>query len=115
MNVLKIFVNGVFRAGKSEFIRRISDPLPEAAGDETVASIGFGRIMAGADTVIYLFAFSDMNSHKLLREGIFEIQGLIIFTDSTMPEWSSIPETHNHLHIAREFNLPCVVVAGKQD
>ena len=126
MQTVKMVVTGTFSAGKTEFIRSISeidvvqterkitDPAEQIKESTTVA-MDFGRITIDDDLVLYLFGTPGQRRFdfmwKILSEGML---GFVVMVDSTRAE--TFQESKRILDTFRTYApTPFVVVANKQD
>lgn len=125
MKALKIVITGPFNAGKTEFIRTISEievvtterkitnPLM-AVKEETTVAMDFGRITLGGK-LLHLFGTPGQPRFDFMWEVLSkEMQGFIVLADSTTPE--SFVEVERMLKLFRQYAAaPYLVVANKQD
>ncbi len=125
MKALKIVVTGPFNAGKTEFIRTISEieivsterkvtnPLA-AVKEETTVAMDFGRVTLG-DKLLHLFGTPGQPRFDFLWEVLSkEMQGFIVLADSTTPE--SFDEVERILKLFQQYAAaPYLVVANRQD
>ncbi len=125
MKALKIIVTGPFNAGKTEFIRTISEievvsterkitnPLM-AVKEETTVAMDFGRVTLD-DKVLHLFGTPGQSRFDFMWEVLSkEMQGFIVLADSTIPE--SFDEVERMLKLFQRYAAaPYLVVANKQD
>ena len=125
MKALKIVVTGPFNAGKTEFIRSISEievvaterkitnPL-RAVKEETTVAMDFGRVTLG-DKLLHLFGTPGQPRFDFMWEVLSkEMQGFIVLADSTTPE--SFAEVERMLKLFQQYAAaPYLVVANKQD
>jgi len=126
MQTVKMVVTGTFSAGKTEFIRSISeidvvqterkitDP-DEQIKESTTVAMDFGRITIDDDLVLYLFGTPGQRRFdfmwKILSEGML---GFVVMVDSTRAE--TFRESKSILDTFRTYApTPFVVVANKQD
>jgi signal recognition particle receptor subunit beta len=121
---LKILVTGAFNAGKTEFIRAVSEIEPVTTEkrlsigsdkkQETTVAMDFGRITIDEDLVLYLFGTPGQDRFDfmwdLLSEGIL---GYIVMVDSCDAE--SLAHTKKILEFFDPVDVPFVVAANKQD
>ena len=122
---LKILVTGAFNAGKTEFIRAISEIDPVSTEkrltsykndekQETTVAMDFGRITIDEDLVLYLFGTPGQERFDfmwdLLSEGIL---GYIVMVDSSDAE--SFAQARKILEFFEPVDVPFVVAANKQD
>lgn len=125
MKALKIVVTGPFNAGKTEFIRTISEvevvsterkitnPLM-AVKEETTVAMDFGRVTLD-DRLLHLFGTPGQPRFDFMWEVLSkEMQGFIVLADSTTPE--SFVEVERMLKLFQQYAAaPYIVVANKQD
>jgi signal recognition particle receptor subunit beta len=126
MQTVKMVVTGPFAAGKTQFIRavseidvvsterRISDETSRTKRDTTVA-LDFGRISVDKDLVLYLFGTPGQRRFEFMWEILAEgMLGFIVLADSTRPE--TFKETKEIIEVFTGYsNSPYVVAATKQD
>jgi small GTP-binding protein len=126
MQTLKMVVTGPFNAGKTEFIRsvseidvvsterRISSELERIKQTTTVA-MDFGRISVDDDMVLYLFGTPGQKRFDFMWEILSEgMLGFVVIVDSTRPE--TFREARKILETFRAYApTPYVVAANKQD
>jgi len=126
MQSVKMVVTGPFNAGKTEFIRSVSEidvvsterrisSQAEQVKDATTVAMDFGRISIDDNLVLYLFGTPGQKRFDFMWEILSEgMLGFVVMVDSTRPETfreaRSILETfHNYAP------TPYVVAANKQD
>ncbi len=126
MQNLKIVVTGPFNAGKTEFIRsvseidvvnterKISSPA-EKVKDTTTVAMDFGRITVDEELVLYLFGTPGQKRFDFMWEILSEgMLGFVVMVDSTRPE--TFREARSILETFRKYaRTPYVVAANKQD
>ncbi|MEN6435027.1 MAG: ATP/GTP-binding protein [Anaerolineaceae bacterium] len=126
MQNLKIVVTGPFSAGKTEFIRSISEidvvnterkisSAAERIKNTTTVAMDFGRITVDKDLVLYLFGTPGQKRFDFMWEILSEgMLGFVVLVDSTRPE--TFREARFILETFRAYaKTPYVVVANKQD
>lgn len=128
MQTVKMVVTGPFSAGKTEFIRsiseidvvstdrRISETSQEAESkDNTTVAMDFGRITVDDDLVLYLFGTPGQRRFDFMWEILAEgMLGFIVLVDSSKPE--TFREAKSILETFRAYApTPYVVAANKQD
>ena len=99
MQTVKMVVTGPFSAGKTEFIRsvseidvvsterRISSVAEKAVKEATTVAMDFGRITVDDDLVLYLFGTPGQKRFDFMWEILSEgMLGFIVMVDSTRPE-----------------------------
>src|SRR5512136_2168669 len=126
MQTVKMVVTGPFSAGKTEFIRSISEidvvsterkisSEAERIKDTTTVAMDFGRITVDDDLVLYLFGTPGQKRFDFMWEVLSEgMLGFIVVVDSTRPE--TFREARSILETFRAYApTPYVVAANKQD
>ena len=126
MQTVKMVITGPFNAGKTEFIRaiseidvvsterKISDPTSRMKKETTVA-MDFGRITVDNDLVLYLFGTPGQKRFDFMWEILSEgMLGFVVLVDSVRPE--TFREARRILDVFRAYaRTPYVVAANKQD
>src|SRR5512134_669941 len=126
MQTVKMVVTGPFAAGKTEFIRTISEidvvsterkisSDAERIKDATTVAMDFGRITVDEDLVLYLFGTPGQKRFDFMWEILSEgMLGFIVIIDSARPE--TFREARSILETFRAYApTPYVVAANKQD
>jgi small GTP-binding protein len=126
MQTVKMVITGPFSAGKTEFIRTISEidvvaterkisSDAERVKEETTVAMDFGRITVDEDLVLYLFGTPGQRRFDFMWEILSEgMLGFIVLIDSVRPE--TFREAKHILEIFRGYSeTPYVVAANKQD
>ena len=126
MQTVKMVVTGPFAAGKTEFIRAISEidvvsterkisSQAERIKDATTVAMDFGRITVDQDLVLYLFGTPGQKRFDFMWEILSEgMLGFVVVVDSTRPE--TFREARSILDTFRGYeSTPYVVAANKQD
>lgn len=127
MQTVKMVVTGPFSAGKTEFIRsvseidvvsterKISSPQEKAVKEATTVAMDFGRITVDDDLVLYLFGTPGQRRFDFMWEILSEgMLGFVVMVDSTRPE--TFREARSILETFRAYApTPYVVAANKQD
>ena len=126
MQTVKIVVTGPFNAGKTEFIRSVSEidvvsterkisSEPEKVKETTTVAMDFGRISVDHDLVLYLFGTPGQKRFDFMWEILSEgMLGFVVMVDSTRPE--TFREARSILETFRAYApTPYVVAANKQD
>jgi signal recognition particle receptor subunit beta len=119
-------VTGPFSAGKTEFIRSVSEidvvsterkitDVTSRVKRETTVAMDFGRITVDADLVLYLFGTPGQKRFDFMWEILSEgMLGFVVLVDSVRPE--TFREARRILDIFRTYaGTPYVVAANKQD
>jgi len=126
MQSVKIVVTGPFNAGKTTFIRsvseitvlsterQVSDVSGEGGGETTVA-MDFGRITVSDDVVLYLFGTPGQARFSFMWETLSEgMLGFVVLVDGTHPQ--SISDAAEMITFFTEMSdVPFVVAANKVD
>ncbi len=126
MQTVKMVVTGPFNAGKTEFIRSVSEidvvsterkitAQAERVKETTTVAMDFGRITVDDDLVLYLFGTPGQKRFDFMWEILSEgMLGFIVMVDSTRPE--TFKEARSILETFRAYApTPYVVAANKQD
>jgi small GTP-binding protein len=126
MQTVKMVVTGPFNAGKTEFIRSVSEidvvsterkisSDAERVKETTTVAMDFGRITVDEDLVLYLFGTPGQKRFDFMWEILSEgMLGFIVMVDSTRPE--TFREARSILETFRAYApTPYVVAANKQD
>ena len=127
MQTVKMVVTGPFSAGKTEFIRsvseidvvsterKISSVQEKAVKEATTVAMDFGRITVDDDLVLYLFGTPGQRRFDFMWEILSEgMLGFVVMVDSTRPE--TFREARSILETFRAYApTPYVVAANKQD
>jgi small GTP-binding protein len=126
MQTVKMVITGPFSAGKTEFIRSISEidvvsterKISDATSrikKETTVAMDFGRISVDDNLVLYLFGTPGQKRFDFMWEILSEgMLGFVVLVDSVRPE--TFREARRILDIFRHYaSTPYVVAANKQD
>ncbi|KPL78940.1 GTP-binding protein [Ornatilinea apprima] len=126
MQTVKIVVTGPFSAGKTEFIRTVSEidvvsterkitAEAERIKQTTTVAMDFGRITVDDDLVLYLFGTPGQKRFDFMWEILSEgMLGFIVVVDSNRPE--TFREARSILQTFKAYApTPYVVAANKQD
>jgi small GTP-binding protein len=127
MQTVKMVVTGPFSAGKTEFIRsvseidvvsterKISSASEKLVKEATTVAMDFGRITVDDDLVLYLFGTPGQRRFEFMWEILSEgMLGFIVMVDSTRPE--TFREARSILETFHAYApTPYVVAANKQD
>jgi len=126
MQTVKIVVTGPFNAGKTEFIRSVSEidvvstekkisAEAEKIKNTTTVAMDFGRITVDEELVLYLFGTPGQKRFDFMWEILSEgMLGFVVLVDSTRPE--TFREARSILETFRAYApTPYVVAANKQD
>lgn len=126
MQTVKMVVTGPFSAGKTEFIRAVSEidvvqterkitSAAEQVKETTTVAMDFGRITVDEDLVLYLFGTPGQRRFDFMWEILSEgMLGYIVLVDSARPE--TFLEARRILETFSTYaTTPYVVAANKQD
>lgn len=126
MLTVKMVVTGPFNAGKTAFIKTVSEidvvsterkvsTEAEKVKNETTVAMDFGRITVDDELVLYLFGTPGQKRFEFMWEILSEgMLGFVVMVDSTRPE--TFREARSILETFRAYApTPFVVVANKQD
>lgn len=126
MQTVKIVITGPFSAGKTQFIRSVSEidvvaterkisAEAEKIKDTTTVAMDFGRITVDDDLVLYLFGTPGQRRFDFMWEILSEgMLGFIVLVDSNSPE--TFREARTILETFKAYApTPFVVAANKQD
>ncbi|GAB4283891.1 MAG: ATP/GTP-binding protein [Coriobacteriia bacterium] len=126
MQSVKVVVTGPFNAGKTTFIkavseitvlsteRQVSDVSGEGGGETTVA-MDFGRITVSDDVVLYLFGTPGQERFSFMWETLSEgMLGFVLLVDAKSSE--SISDAVGMIEFFTEMSdVPFVVAGNKVD
>ncbi len=127
MQILKIVITGSYAAGKSQFIRSISD-IDAVSTDyavtldserelkrETTVALDFGTIAINDKLVLYLFGTPGQERFDFMWEHLsIGCLGYVVMVDSTRP--GHFAETERLMErFASITPAPFIVAANKQD
>ena len=126
MQTVKMVVTGPFNAGKTEFIRSVSEidvvsterkisTETDRVKETTTVAMDFGRITVDDNLVLYLFGTPGQKRFDFMWEILSEgMLGFVVLVDSARPE--TFREARSILETFRAYApTPYVVAANKQD
>lgn len=126
MQTVKMVITGPYSAGKTQFIRSISEidvvsterrvsAEAERVKNETTVAMDFGRITIDDDLILYLFGTPGQRRFDFMWEILTEgMLGFIVLIDSVRPE--TFREAKHILEVFRGYaQTPYIVAANKQD
>lgn len=126
MQTVKMVVTGPFNAGKTAFIRTVSEidvvsterkitKKSEKVKETTTVAMDFGRITIDEELVLYLFGTPGQRRFDFMWEILSEgMLGFIVVVDSCRPE--TFREARSILETFRAYApTPYIVAANKQD
>lgn len=122
MQSVKVVVTGPFNAGKTTFIRSISEIAvlsterevsdPDESGETTVA-MDFGRITISDDVVLYIFGTPGQERYSFMWETLSEgMLGFVVLVDAA--DRKSVDDATAIIKFFREMSsVPFVVAANR--
>jgi len=127
MQSVKMVITGPFAAGKTEFIRSVSEievvateqkisrPSESVVKEMTTVAMDFGRITVDEELVLFLFGTPGQRRFDFMWEILSEgMLGFVVLIDSTKPE--TFREARRILQSFENFaRTPYIVAANKQD
>ena len=126
MQTVKMVVTGPFDAGKTQFIRSVSEidvvsteskisGEGERVKEETTVAMDFGRITIDNDLILYPFGTTGQRRFDFVWEILSEgMLGCVVLIDSARPETSR--EARHILPVLRNYApAPYVLGANRQD
>src|SRR6476659_6619658 len=127
LHTVKMVITGAVNAGKSQFIRAISeievvsterratDEETRRLKKETTVAMDFGRISVADDIVLHLFGTPGQKRFDFMWEILSEgMIGLVILVDSTRPD--TFRETTRIIEFfTASQKAPYIVACNKQD
>lgn len=126
MQSVKVVVTGPFNAGKTTFIKAVSEitvlsterQVSEGAGEgsgETTVAMDFGRITVSDDVVLYLFGTPGQARFSFMWETLSEgMLGFVLLVDTTEPD--TYNDAKEMIGFFTEMSdVPFVVAANKVD
>lgn len=127
MQAVKVVITGAYAAGKTNFIRSISDIDPvtteyavtdaeeRALKHQTTVALDFGKIAVSEEVVLFLFGTPGQERFDFMWEVLSEgCMGYIVMVDSCRP--AHLLETQRLMaRFTTITNAPFVVAANKQD
>lgn len=124
MQSVKVVVTGPFNAGKTTFIKAVSEitvlsterQVSDAAGDgggETTVAMDFGRITVSDDVVLYLFGTPGQARFSFMWETLSEgMLGFVLIVDATEP--ATFEDARGMISFFTEMSdVPFIVAANK--
>lgn len=124
MQSVKVVVTGPFNAGKTTFIKSVSEitvlsterqitPGSGEGGGETTVAMDFGRITVSDDVVLYLFGTPGQSRFSFMWETLSEgMLGFVLLVDAMEP--STFADAKEMIQFFTEMSdVPFVVAANK--
>jgi small GTP-binding protein len=127
MEALKIVITGAYAAGKTQFIRSVSEievvgteaEVSQSAElelkDQTTVALDFGMITVNEDYVLHLYGTPGQERFDFMWDILsLGCIGYIVMVDSTRP--AHLKEAvHIIEHFSKILSVPFLVAANKQD
>lgn len=127
MQAVKIVITGAYAAGKTSFIRAVSDietvateyevtdPQERLLKTKTTVALDFGTIAISDEVTLYLFGTPGQERFNFMWDVLSEgCIGYVVMVDSCRP--AHLDETARLLNYFAELtDVPFVVAANKQD
>lgn len=126
MQSVKVVVTGPFNAGKTTFIKAVSEitvlsterqvsAVSGEGGGETTVAMDFGRITISDDVVLYLFGTPGQERFSFMWETLSEgMLGFVLLVDSSNGD--SIADARSMIGFFTQMSdVPFVVAANKAD
>jgi len=126
MQSVKVVVTGPFNAGKTTFIKAVSEitvlsterQVSEVSGEgggETTVAMDFGRITVSDDVVLYLFGTPGQSRFSFMWETLSEgMLGFVLLVDTYEPP--SFADAREMIEFFTSMSdVPFVVAANKVD
>ena len=124
MQSVKVVVTGPFNAGKTTFIKSVSEitvlsterqisPASGQGDGETTVAMDFGRITVSDDVVLYLFGTPGQSRFSFMWETLSEgMLGFVLLVDADSPK--SYDDAREMIEFFTEMSdVPFVVAANK--
>ncbi len=123
--VVKIVVTGPFDAGKSTFVRTISEitvlsterPVTDARGgsEHTTVAMDFGRITVAPDLALYLFGTPGQDRFEFMWDIVAEgMLGFVLMVDASRAD--ALSEARRiRAHFTELADVPYIVAVNKAD
>lgn len=126
MQSVKVVVTGPFNAGKTTFIRSVSEitvlsterqvsDISGEGGGETTVAMDFGRISISDEVVLYLFGTPGQSRFSFMWETLSEgMLGFVVLVDANAPQ--TLADAKEVIGFFTEMSdVPFVVAANKID
>lgn len=124
MQSVKVVVTGPFNAGKTTFIKSVSEitvlsterQVSDSSGDgggETTVAMDFGRITVSDDVVLYLFGTPGQSRFSFMWETLSEgMLGFVLIVDAGSPQ--TLDDAREMITFFTDMSdVPFVVAANK--
>jgi uncharacterized protein len=124
MQSVKVVVTGPFNAGKTTFIKSVSEitvlstereVTDSSEGGETTVAMDFGRITISDDVVLYIFGTPGQERFSFMWETLSEgMLGFVLLVDAT--DDTSVADATSIISFFRNMSsVPFVVAANRID
>jgi uncharacterized protein len=124
MQSVKVVITGPFNAGKTTFIKAVSEitvlsterQITESSGEgegETTVAMDFGRITVSDDVVLYLFGTPGQSRFSFMWETLSEgMLGFVLLVDAEAPK--TYEDARGMIRFFTEMSdVPFIVAANK--
>jgi len=124
MQSVKVVVTGPFNAGKTTFIKAVSEitvlsterqvsASSREGGGETTVAMDFGRITVSDDVVLYLFGTPGQSRFSFMWETLSEgMLGFVLIVDAQSPQ--TLEDAREMIGFFRDMSdVPFVIAANK--
>jgi uncharacterized protein len=124
MQSVKVVVTGPFNAGKTTFIKSVSEitvlstereVTDSSDGGETTVAMDFGRITISDDVVLYIFGTPGQERFSFMWETLSEgMLGFVLLVDAA--DETSVADATSIINFFRNMSsVPFVVAANRMD
>lgn len=109
----KILVTGPYHAGKSTFVRTLSDTAVSVDRFGTTVALDYGHVTIDGLTADIFGTPGQERFDPLLKTIAGQALGVIVVVDSTRPD--SFPRAKEMMELTGREGLPIIIAANKQD
>ena len=109
----KILVTGPYGAGKSSFVRSVSDSAVSVDHLGTTVALDHGRVTMDGLTADVFGTAGQARFDPLLRIVAGQAVGVVVVVDATRPD--TFPRAREMMDLTWRQGLPAIVAANKQD
>ncbi len=121
--IVKVIVTGPFNAGKTEFIKQISeiDPVKtekkltkSTKKEKTTVAMDFGRLTVDDELILHIYGTPGQRRFDFMWDILsYNMLGYVLLIDSC--EMEHVSEAKQIMNFFSEHNVPRVIAANKQD